>query len=34
MLQPDDLALPVDDARVWADERGIPFLTERNSLKH
>lgn len=28
MLQPDgDLALPVDDARVWAKERGIPFLT-------
>ncbi len=28
MLQPDgDLALPVEDARVWANERGIPFLT-------
>jgi 3,4-dihydroxy 2-butanone 4-phosphate synthase len=28
MLQPDgDLALPVDDARIWANERGIPFLT-------
>ena len=26
MLQPDgDLALPVEDARVWADERGIRF---------
>lgn len=28
MLQPDgDLALPVEDARIWANERGIPFLT-------
>ena len=28
MLQADgDLALPVDDARQWALERGIPFLT-------
>ena len=28
MLQPDgDLALPVADARIWASERGIPFLT-------
>jgi len=28
MLQPDgDLALPVADARIWANERGIPFLT-------
>ena len=28
MLQPDgDLALPVEDARVWAGEKGIPFLT-------
>ncbi len=28
MLQPDgDLALPVDDARIWAEERDIPFLT-------
>ncbi len=28
MLQPDgDLALSVDDARIWANERGIPFLT-------
>jgi len=28
MLQPDgDLALPVDDARIWANEKGIPFLT-------
>ena len=28
MLQPDgDHALPVDDARAWADRHGIPFLT-------
>tara|TARA_B100001248_G_C27303256_1_gene418179 strand:+ start:326 stop:793 length:468 start_codon:yes stop_codon:yes gene_type:complete len=28
MLQADgDLALPVDDARQWALQRGIPFLT-------
>lgn len=28
MLQPDgDLALGVDDARVWAEQRSIPFLT-------
>jgi len=28
MLQPDgDLALPVDEARKWAAERNIPFLT-------
>ena len=28
MLQPDgDLALSVADARIWANERGIPFLT-------
>ena len=28
MLQADgDLALPVDDARQWAHEREIPFLT-------
>ena len=28
MLQPDgDLALAVDDARIWAEERCIPFLT-------
>lgn len=28
MLQPDgDLALGVDDARVWANEHSIPFLT-------
>ena len=27
MLQPDgDLALPVEDAKQWASERGIPFL--------
>ena len=27
MLQPDgDHALSVDDAKVWAEERGIPFL--------
>ncbi|HII11827.1 MAG TPA: 3,4-dihydroxy-2-butanone-4-phosphate synthase [Candidatus Poseidoniaceae archaeon] len=27
MLQPDgDHALSVNDARVWATERGIPFL--------
>ena len=34
MLQPDgDLALPVDDARVWAQERGIPFLTGEELIK-
>lgn len=34
MLQPDgDLALPVDDARVWAKERGIPFLTGKELMK-
>ena len=28
MLQPDgDLALPVADARDWAAQRNIPFLT-------
>ncbi len=28
MLQPyGDLALAVDDARIWAEERSIPFLT-------
>jgi len=28
MLQPDgDLALAVDDARIWANKRNIPFLT-------
>jgi len=33
MLQPDgDLALPVDDARVWATERGIPFLTGKELM--
>ena len=27
MLQPDgDHALSVDDARIWAQERNIPFL--------
>ena len=27
MLEPDgDLALRVDDARAWAEARGIPFL--------
>ena len=27
MLQPDgDYALSVDDAKIWAEERGIPFL--------
>jgi 3,4-dihydroxy-2-butanone 4-phosphate synthase len=27
MLQPEgDYALSVDDARTWANERGIPFL--------
>ena len=27
MLQPDgDLALPVADARAWAEANGIPFL--------
>tara|TARA_B100000767_G_scaffold253421_1_gene257993 strand:+ start:806 stop:1501 length:696 start_codon:yes stop_codon:yes gene_type:complete len=34
MLQPDgDLALPVEDARVWAKERGIPFLTGEELIK-
>lgn len=34
MLQPDgDLALPVADARVWAKERGIPFLTGKELMK-
>ena len=34
MLQPDgDLALPVADARVWAEERGIPFLTGEELIK-
>jgi 3,4-dihydroxy 2-butanone 4-phosphate synthase len=33
MLQPDgDLALPVDDARIWANERGIPFLTGKELM--
>jgi 3,4-dihydroxy 2-butanone 4-phosphate synthase len=34
MLQPDgDLALPVEDARVWAAERGIPFLTGKELIE-
>ena len=34
MLQPDgDLALPVDDARVWAQESGIPFFTGEELFK-
>ena len=34
MLQSDgDLALPVSDARVWAQERGIPFLTGEELIK-
>ena len=34
MLQPDgDLALPVDDARIWANERNIPFLTGEELIK-
>ena len=34
MLQPDgDLALPVEDARKWAEERGIPFLTGEELIK-
>ena len=34
MLQPDgDLALPVADARIWAQERGIPFLTGEELIK-
>ena len=34
MLQPDgDLALPVEDARTWAEERGIPFLTGEELIK-
>jgi 3,4-dihydroxy 2-butanone 4-phosphate synthase len=33
MLQSDgDLALPVEDARVWANERGIPFLTGKELM--
>ena len=33
MLQPDgDLALSVDDARVWANERKIPFLTGKELM--
>ena len=34
MLQPDgDLALPVDDARKWAEDRDIPFLTGEELIK-
>ena len=34
MLQPDgDLALSVDDARIWAAERNIPFLTGEELIK-
>ena len=34
MLQPNgDLALPVDDARKWAEERKIPFLTGEELIK-
>mgnify|MGYP006266171085 FL=1 len=34
MLQPDgDLALPVDDARKWAEDRNIPFLTGEELIK-
>ena len=34
MLQPDgDLALPVNDARKWAEERSIPFLTGEELIK-
>ena len=33
MLQENgDLALPVEDARVWAGERGIPFLTGKELM--
>ena len=33
MLQPEgDLALSVDDARVWANERKIPFLTGKELM--
>jgi len=27
-----DLALPVEDARIWAGERGIPFLTGKELM--
>ena len=34
MLQPDgDFALPVDDARKWAEDREIPFLTGEELIK-
>lgn len=34
MLQPDgDLALPVEDAKIWAAERGIPFLTGKELIE-
>ena len=33
MLQENgDLALPVEDARIWAGERGIPFLTGKELM--
>ena len=34
MLQPDgDKALSVEDARKWAEERGIPFVSGDEILK-
>ena len=34
MLQPDgDKALTVEDARKWAEERGIPFVSGDEILK-
>ena len=34
MLQANgDLALPMEDARIWARERGIPFLTGKELMK-
>ena len=33
MLQEDgDLALPMEDARIWAGERGIPFVTGKELI--
>ncbi len=33
MLQKDgDLALPMEDARIWAGERGIPFVTGKELI--
>ena len=33
MLQANgDLALPMEDARIWARERGIPFLTGKELM--